>query len=992
MFRRVLFLIPVIMTGFFLLANNSLADNSLNVVISEIQFDSVAGAGGTEDDWVELYNPTNLSIDLTGWSIQKTNSSGGSFYRKELIGIIPAHGYFLIVRNHASTTSALKDLADILASGSGFSLSENNTVYLVNNNEDIVGGNDSDIIDKVGFGVTNNFEGMPAIQPNAGQSLERKPGGDLGNGEDTNYNTNDFFIQNNPNSQNSNSLTLPPDNNSPIAIAGSDQNVFLGDEVLFDGSDSSDSDGSIADYQWDFGDSVLDSGVSVSHTYNSIGSYDVILTVTDNLGATSSDSLIINVSAVATTTQTINSSEVVINEFVSDPETGQKEWIELYNNTTSTINLSGFTIEDGVGTIATLSGEIISHGFKVIELSSSKLNNSGDTIVLKYNGEIIDSVSYGDWNDGNISDNAPVANKPNSTARKTNGQDSDIDNYDFSITTTPTKNSSNIITAPIVVIPPPPASTGGSTNTILPVINYSYQKSDVLINEFVSDPSDGEVEWVELYNNTSNTVDLSNWVIEDGSAKKTALSGLISSHQFKVIESPKGSLNNAGDLIILKDSYQTVIDQVAYGNWDDGNVFDNALKTDDPNSVARLVDGLDTDIDYNDFRISSSPTKGLPNVINSLINQETVIPEETITETVIDYPKLIITEVYPNPVGSDMSDEFMELYNPTDQVVNLTDWLLDDIDGGSRPHKISDLIIEPHEYLAFFRSDTKLALNNDTDKARLINPAGEVVDEIEYKNIKEGLAYALAEKSQWQFTSLPTPGEVNEINMAIVKSSSATNVNKIVKITGTVLVEPGVLGAQIFYIRDENIQVYSYKKDFPLLVVGDIIEVTGELSESAGERRIKTKTQNDIKIIGRQDEVLPSEIAIADIDELNLGQLVKISGVVIEVKGNNIYIDDGSDEAKIYLKTTAQIDKSLFKEGEQIELVGIVSNSNAGYRILPRYDTDILVLGEVKGEQETKDASAGNNQSKYLIAIIIFMGLIISWLGYRQFKLKKQSI
>ncbi len=80
-------------------------------------------------------------------------------------------------------------------------------------------------------------------------------------------------------------------NDPPVANAGPDRIVSPGDDVLFDGSASRDSDGSIISFQWDFGDGVVSELKSgnphsgkVSHLYETPGSYEAQLTVTDNSG------------------------------------------------------------------------------------------------------------------------------------------------------------------------------------------------------------------------------------------------------------------------------------------------------------------------------------------------------------------------------------------------------------------------------------------------------------------------------------------------------------------------------------------------------------------------------------------------------------------------------------------------------------------------------------------------------------------------------------
>lgn len=56
--------------------------------------------------------------------------------------------------------------------------------------------------------------------------------------------------------------------------------------VTFDASESSDAEGPITSYHWDFGDGTTGTGVTVTHSYSSVDDYKVVLTVTDAAGNT----------------------------------------------------------------------------------------------------------------------------------------------------------------------------------------------------------------------------------------------------------------------------------------------------------------------------------------------------------------------------------------------------------------------------------------------------------------------------------------------------------------------------------------------------------------------------------------------------------------------------------------------------------------------------------------------------------------------------------
>ncbi|SFF86617.1 PKD domain-containing protein [Actinopolymorpha cephalotaxi] len=79
-------------------------------------------------------------------------------------------------------------------------------------------------------------------------------------------------------------LGAPAANDPPVAVASGDCRYLV---CTFSGTSSSDADGTIAKYSWDFGDGATGDGPTVSHTFTDAGDHVVKLTVTDDKGATS---------------------------------------------------------------------------------------------------------------------------------------------------------------------------------------------------------------------------------------------------------------------------------------------------------------------------------------------------------------------------------------------------------------------------------------------------------------------------------------------------------------------------------------------------------------------------------------------------------------------------------------------------------------------------------------------------------------------------------
>ncbi|PIR75407.1 MAG: hypothetical protein CO030_02025 [Candidatus Magasanikbacteria bacterium CG_4_9_14_0_2_um_filter_42_11] len=1212
-----LFIFTLILLGSVFLFSAQAKSDAPSIVITEIGAYESSGV-----EWIELFNAGDSDIDLTGWKFVEANTNHSLSLAQGDDATLGQNEYAIIAQNDEQFRTKYPNVTAIIFDSSWSTLNESGEELALKNS-------DGDIVEQFTYIASSDF------------SLERI--------DPLSQNYTDANWKEHPNENTAGVQNYwhvgaehdEPINQAPTAIFSvSSSTIFVHATITFDASNSIDDVG-IASYSWNFGDGDTATTVTTTHEYNAIGNYDVMLTVKDTDDVEDTHTQTISVveqteedeKPIDTSTTNYN---IRINEFVSNPNTDEHEWIELFNFSTSSIVLTGWTLHDGAGQIAAPTSTIEANNFAVVELNSSKLNNGGDKITLNNtNDETINAIAYGDWEDATIT--AP--GKGNAMAIG----DDDV----WHETTSSTKGSENIITAPVEEIDdtPAPSSGGGGGGSVTP----SYQMYDegvVVINELVSDPQDGENEFVELFNTSNTSISLDNWWIEDGSEAKTMLEGSIAAHGFIVIDTPKGNLNNSGDIVLLFDPSGKNIDKVTYGTWDDGDTSDNAPAPPDPLSIARRSDGLDADNDFYDFILTDTITKGKPNIISLTTTDESgtgqvlgtkifasdvriteiypnppgsdsedecielyntsdktvditgwklgdsskkrytltdghmtpgaylvlkrattgialnnsggeevglydpngamvekaqyagsapegqswarkedgswawtteVTPSEanviegksaapiiaiavdtevtvdehvlfdasdttdpesedmifvwsfgdnstdegdvithafgeegtyTVTLAVTDasgntsskdviimvknrlsfvggfnaetpIEKIEISEILPNPKGSDTT-EFIELYNPTDEVIDLTDMKLDDEEGGSRAYTIpQETTIAPRQYLVFGRQDTKLALNNTTDNARILYPDGTVLREVRYDDVLEGHSYVKDENDEWIWTSTLTPGKAtilsppddSKASKTITKSKMvkpiinttlamlrSEDVGDTVTLSGTVAVEPGIFGTQYFYIVDpmqgnqtattteqtdesqdilaENAtpgaQVYMFSKDFPKMDIGDIVQVTGEISESGGETRIKLKEKADITVL--EHSALPTGVAtdIADIGEEREGWLVELHGEITELKSTYMYLDDGTDEVKVYFQRGAGITPKIYQLGDLAQVTGIVGQTKTGYRILPRSQRDIIKTGvvediiidrETAAEESTKEIA-----EKYLTA------------------------
>ena len=91
-------------------------------------------------------------------------------------------------------------------------------------------------------------------------------------------------------------MTVAPTPNQPPTASFTSSCTDLA--CSFNGTGSTDPDGTIASYAWNWGDATADgSGATANHTYAAAGTYTARLTVTDNNGATGTTTSPVTVTA-----------------------------------------------------------------------------------------------------------------------------------------------------------------------------------------------------------------------------------------------------------------------------------------------------------------------------------------------------------------------------------------------------------------------------------------------------------------------------------------------------------------------------------------------------------------------------------------------------------------------------------------------------------------------------------------------------------------------
>jgi P pilus assembly chaperone PapD len=601
-----------------------------SLVINEIMY---APSTGTGQEWFEVYNKSSNPVNLNGWKWKDSSGSQVTITTQNVF--IPATGFAVICQDSNAVKNFYPNNPGIYLQTSWLSL--NNTgdqVFLYNAA--------NTIIDNVNY--SSSWGGSTG-----NKSLERISVTGLSN-QQSNWGTCIDLIGATPNKINS--LTPKPNDLVLNKITFNRTVPAIGDTLGITSQIKNRGLNSAPSFTVSFYDDynkdsiptpnelkitmnstgVLNSGDSANYTYNQIldsaGLRQYISVVTyapDNDTLNNKRVASIEVAGGST------AGRVIVNEIMYDIPTGECEWVELFNNSDSVVNLKNWKIQDNGTTqyIITATDYLLAPDAYVVisqsnlvfvnhpKLDSSKviipsswpgLNNDGDAVIIyKINNALSDRVDYKpSWGGDGVSlERIDIK-----------GVSNDSTNWASSIDC---EKSS-------------PARVNSITNTV------HYNAGDLLVNEIMSSPSTGLPEWIELYNPTSQTINIANWLmyetggnviiadtctalIKPGSYVVIAEDTTIYSRweylrtpdsTQKVFFSGSLGLNNDGDMIKISDIFRTKIDSLYYSDdWYNPNLPGSGR------SLEKINPGLNPNI-AGSWSSCTFPNGGSPGVRNSI--------------------------------------------------------------------------------------------------------------------------------------------------------------------------------------------------------------------------------------------------------------------------------------------------------------------------------------------------------------------------------------
>jgi len=328
------------------------------------------------------------------------------------------------------------------------------------------------------------------------------------------------------------------------------------------------------------------------------------------------------------------------------------------------------------------------------------------------------------------------------------------------------------------------AAADQTGSVVQPALMISELQTDGLHDGVV----DGKQEFIELYNPGNTALDVNDWQVQylsasnDGSSAPTrvlaTLEGLVGSHGHVLLSaanylpdadivfadstSNSGWLAKTGGHVRIIDSEGAIVDLLTWGSGVMIGAWWKAPEIPAGNSVQRILP--------EDSHYTTGLTFSVPTVVVTPEGGGLRLPVQDPTPICTG---IVLSEILPNPAGSDSGNEFIEIHNASDVAVDLAGCSLRlGADGAVFP--LPDESLAADAYLAFSDTITGITLPNATAQTVwLLTSTNE-----------EGVLYpnALADNQSWaringvwQITLRPTPNTLNAADLPATTTEASSS-------------------------------------------------------------------------------------------------------------------------------------------------------------------------------------------------------------------------
>ncbi len=590
------------------------------ISINEIMYNPLNG----EPEWIELFNASNIDVDLEDWSITDVLTTPLKQVIKAKDSFFPK-STFLVIAKDSSIKNFHREIPSKMIVTSFANLNNDTDGVVIKDSRNTT-------IDSVRYESKLGGE--------SGKSLERKQIS-VSSNERTNWGSSKDLELSTPGRINS--IAIKKFDLAAKAITAKPLYPALNEEISI-------------------GARVINYGTNDADKY-SVRYYEKINNLFKYIGETSAANLKSNDSVVVYSTakvklsdiktfmykvvfandeDTLNNSyvgevipgakpnSVLITEIMYDPLTNEPEWVEFINASNESVSLKNWAISDLLpfptrvsittkddflkpGEFAIATPDTQAYAFippkKFFQTKFGSLGNTSDGVMLyDFRGAVIDSFFY----------------------KSTWGGSKGISLERISLTKA-TSDSTNWISS-ISTVGASPGIRNASANP------KNYKAGSLVFNEIMYEPETNGAEFVELFNTSNDSIQVGGMDLRVGTKEKVKLSSstfIVSPQEYFVLASDSNvykkyawlnknkcrvssslNLSNEGTSLIIKDLFGTTLDSVVYSpSWHNRNFLETKNK-----SLERINPAFNSN-DKSNWSTSVSSEGATPGKQNSIFTQ-----------------------------------------------------------------------------------------------------------------------------------------------------------------------------------------------------------------------------------------------------------------------------------------------------------------------------------------------------------------------------------